>query len=188
MPGFAKFQGKNFMYFIQIYSVILEHNTKSYTTSLLPQSLPFCIRMIVYPGHASADDCGHSNCENAVKISNGMEGKLVKQNRSFPGELDMLLYRINNANPDETLDGIGMLSVRIYSLIDPFCSLFVHSSILIESVESQITLSTCKIINLFLCLFVIITIANMGTEEKISHKILQALCKIGILFYVSLFF
>jgi len=45
----------------------------------------------------------------------------VKQNRSFPGELDMLLYRINNANPDETLDGIGMLSVRIYSLmLDPF--------------------------------------------------------------------
>ena len=31
VPGFAKLQGENFVYFIQTYSVILGRNTESYT-------------------------------------------------------------------------------------------------------------------------------------------------------------
>jgi len=199
VPGFAKLQGENFVYFIQTYSVILGRNTESYTVdfdlskyecgsqrvsrchacifydfklhhfaikvigrngctirevSYLPGSVPIKLnsqdlieiagikfyfllpsRSIFatlaardttslppqsssllhpadYPGHRNANDFGHSNGENGAKIINDRQGKLVKQNRSFSGELEISnCYVISNADPIGTLDGCGTLSL-----------------------------------------------------------------------------
>lgn len=202
VPGFAKLQGENFVYFMQTYSIMLGRTSRSYTAdfdlskyecgsqcvsrchacifydfelrhfaievlgrngctirgvSYLPGSVPIKLnsqdlieiagikfyfllpsRSIFatlaardatmlppqspsllhpnYPGNPSANDCGRSNGENGVKISNDMQGKLVKQKRSFSGELDISYSYGTKKNVDRvgTLDGcVSKLHIQI---------------------------------------------------------------------------
>ncbi|CAD6255954.1 unnamed protein product [Miscanthus lutarioriparius] len=134
VPGFAKLQGSvpiklnsqdlieiagiKFYFLLPSRSIFATLADRD-TTSLPPQSSSL-LHPADYPGHPSANDCGRSNGDNGAKIINDRQGKLVKQNRSFSGELDISnCYGISNADPVGTLEGcVSKLDISAEKEID----------------------------------------------------------------------